>query len=324
MGFNSFLVTGAGGFIGSHLVERLVELNLDVRALVRYNSRNDWGLIDKLPANIKDAIDVRVGDLRDPYAVRESMNSVDAVFHLGAYTGIPYSYSQPIETLESNVMGTANVLMAARDSDTKVINVSSSEVYGTALYVPINEEHPLQPQSPYSASKIGAEMLAKSFFLTYDLPVVIVRPFNTYGPRQFARDLIPTIITQILVGSKVKLGSLETTRDYTYVEDIVDGIISAVDASPGEIINLGSNCEISAQDLVKKIASLLNKDIKIETVSTRIRPKYSEVQRLRCDNSKARDILKWQPKFSFDFGLRNTIEWIQGNLNLYKPNIYNI
>lgn len=321
------LVTGAGGFIGSHLIERLTNLGAKVKAFVRYNSRNDQGLIEILPLEVKEKIEVVMGDLRDTEALREAIKGIDIVFHLGALIAIPYSYIHPREVVETNIMGTLNILNAARDYEVeKIIHTSTSEVYGTAQYVPINERHPLQGQSPYSASKIGADKIAESFYRAYDLPIAIIRPFNTYGPRQSARAVIPTIITQALTQDKVSLGSLHPTRDLTYVEDTIDGFIKIAesDNSIGEVINIGSGFEISVGDLAKKIISLIGKNVEIISVSERIRPLKSEVERLIADTKKARELLGWKPKVSLDEGLTRTIKWFKKNLRRYKASIYNV
>ena len=320
------LVTGAGGFIGSHLTEKLVELNANVRAFVRYNSRNDWGLIELLPQYVKKKIEVVPGDLKDMDAVYHTAKDIDIIFHLGSLIAIPYSYVHPRETIETNISGTLNVLTAAKENNTeKIIHTSTSEVYGTAKYVPIDEKHQLQGQSPYSASKIGADKIAESFYRAYDLPVAIIRPFNTFGPRQSARAVIPTIITQSLTREKIFLGSLHPTRDYTYVEDVADAFIKVAESkkSTGEVINIGSNFEISIENLAKKIISLIGKDIEIVSDDVRIRPQKSEVERLWCDNTKAKKLLKWEPKTSLDEGLKKTIVWIFDNIHLYKPERYN-
>jgi len=321
------LVTGAGGFIGSHLVERLVDLEAKVRAFIRYNSRNDRGLIEILPLEVKEKIEVVMGDLRDTEALREAIKGIDIVFHLGALIAIPYSYIHPREVVETNIMGTLNILNTARDYKVeKIIHTSTSEVYGTAQYVPIDERHPLQGQSPYSASKIGADKIAESFYRAYDLPIATIRPFNTYGPRQSARAVIPTIITQALTQDKIFLGSLHPTRDLTYIEDTIDGFIKIAESnnSIGEVINIGSGFEISVGDLAKKIISLIGKNVKIISVSERIRPLKSEVKRLIADNKKARELLNWKPKVSLDEGLIRTIKWFKKNIRRYKASIYNI
>lgn len=321
------LVTGAGGFIGSHLVERLVGLGAEVRAFVRYNSRNDQGLIELLPPEVKDAIEVVMGDLRDAETMRDLARNIDIVFHLAALIAIPYSYLHPREVVETNIMGTLNMLNAARDYRVKkIIHTSTSEVYGTAQYVPIDEKHPLQGQSPYSASKIGADMLAGSFYRSYNMPIAIIRPFNTYGPRQSARAVIPTIISQALTKEQILLGSLYPTRDYTYVDDVVEAFIKVAESSSsiGEVINIGSNFEISIGDIAAKVLSMVGKNKQIVTDPRRMRPEQSEVERLWCDNSKARKLLGWEPKLNFDEGLSRTIKWISDHLSLYKPEVYNV
>ena len=319
------LVTGAGGFMGSHLTEHLVELGADVKAFVRYNSRNDWGLLELLPKKKKDRIEVIMGDLKDANAVHHAAKDRDIIFHLGALIAIPYSYVHPRETIETNILGTLNVLTAAQESSIeKVVHTSTSEVYGTAKYVPIDEDHPLQGQSPYSASKIGADKIVESFYRSFDLPVATIRPFNTYGPRQSARAVIPTIITQALTTEKICLGYLYPTRDYTYVEDVVEGFIKVAESpkSIGEVINIGSNFEISIGNLANKIISLIGKNVEIVTDPSRNRPPKSEVERLWCNNTKATELLKWETKVSLDEGLKKTIGWITDNIHLYKPELY--
>lgn len=321
------LVTGAGGFIGSHLTEHLVDLNADVKAFVRYNSRNDWGLLELLPKEKLDQIEVIMGDLRDEYAVRQAAKDVDVVFHLASLIAIPYSYIHPREVVETNVIGTLNVMMAANENSIKkIVHTSTSEVYGTAMYTPIDENHPLQGQSPYSASKIGADKIAESFYRSFDLPVTIIRPFNTYGPRQSARAVIPAIITQALTSNKIYLGSLHPTRDYTYVKDIINAFIKVAESrnAIGEVINVGSNFEISIGELAEKIISIICKDIEIITEPRRIRPEKSEVERLCCDNTKAKKLLGWEPKVTLEEGLKTTVKWILEHINLYKPHIYNV
>nr|QNO41772.1 GDP-mannose 4,6-dehydratase [Methanosarcinales archaeon ANME-2c ERB4]QNO42749.1 GDP-mannose 4,6-dehydratase [Methanosarcinales archaeon ANME-2c ERB4] len=319
-------LTGAGGFIGSQLVEELVRLGATVKAFVRYNSRNDWGLLELLPNDKLNQIEVIMGDLKDADAVRCVTKDVDIIFHLGSLIAIPYSYIHPRETIETNILGTLNVLTAAKEHEVeKLVHTSTSEVYGTARYVPIDENHPLQGQSPYSASKIGADKISESFYRSFDLPVATIRPFNTFGPRQSARAVIPTIIMQALTKEKIFLGSLHPTRDYTYVKDVVEGFIKVAESpeSVGEVINIGSNFEISIGDLVNKIFSLIGKNAEIITDSARIRPQDSEVERLWCDNTKAKRLLGWEPKTSLDNGLEKTIEWISEHMNLYKPELYN-
>jgi len=326
-GQKTVLVTGAGGFIGSHLTERLVHLGAEVKAFLRYNSRNDWGWIEVLPSPVKEKIEVVAGDLRNPETVGKAMRDVDIIFHLGALVAIPYSYVHPRDVVDTNIVGTLNMLIAAREyRPEKIVHTSTSEVYGTARYVPIDEKHPLQGQSPYSASKIGADKLVESFYRSYDLPLVTVRPFNTYGPRQSARAVIPTIITQVLAGNELFLGSLEPTRDFTYVDDIVEGFIKVSESERciGEVINLGSGFEISIGDLADKIVSLIRKEVRIVSEPERVRPSQSEVERLVANNSKARDLLGWQPRVSFDEGLQKTIDWFSQFRERYRPYIYNI
>lgn len=321
------LVTGAGGFIGSHLTEGLVNLGADVRAFVRYNSRNDFGLLEVLPENIKTKMNVVAGDLRDPDTVKNIVRNRDILFHLGALIDIPYSYLHPREAVDTNIMGTLNILMAAKDTKIeKAIHTSTSEVYGTAQYVPIDEKHPLQAQSPYSASKISADKLAESFYKSYDLPLTIIRPFNTYGPRQSARAVIPTIITQALVRDEISLGLTTPIRDFTYVSDVVDAFINIAesDNSIGEVINVGSGAGISIGDLANKIIFLTGREAKIIFDKERVRPPKSEVQKLVADNSKAKKLINWEVKTNLEAGLKKTIEWIGKNLGKYKIDIYNI
>lgn len=321
------LVTGAGGFIGSHLTEHLEELGATVKAFVRYNSRNDWGLLELLPREKLDEIEVIAGDLRDSDAIRQVVEDSEIVFHLGSIIAIPYSYIHPREVIETNVMGALNVLASARESGVeKVIHTSTSEVYGTARYVPIDEKHPLQGQSPYSASKIGADMIAESFYRSYEVPVATIRPFNAFGPGQSARAVIATIISQALTREKVYLGSLHPTRDYTYIDDVIEAFIKVAESpnSVGEVINIGSNFEISIGDIAKKVIAVMGKNVEIVTDPKRIRPEKSEVERLWCDNTKAGKLLGWQPKVSFDEGLKRTIAWISDNIDLYKPEIHNV
>jgi NAD dependent epimerase/dehydratase len=323
----SVLVTGAGGFIGSHLTDRLSSLGADVTAFVRYNSRNDRGMLEHIDEKTKNHITVVPGDLKDFNAIRDSMKDQDIVFHLGSLIAIPYSYVHSRETVETNVLGALNVLMAMKETGVeKLVHTSTSEVYGTAQYVPIDEKHPINPQSPYAASKASADSLAMSFHHSYDLPISIIRPFNTFGPRQSARAIIPTIITQALTQKEVKLGSLTPTRDFTYVSDTVEGFIKIAECkkSIGEVINIGSDQEISIGELADKIISVMNKKIKIKQEKQRIRPINSEVERLRTSNEKAKKLLNWKPMVALDNGLKQTIEWISDNLSLYKQNIYNL
>jgi len=324
------LVTGAGGFIGSHLVEELVKKGYKVRAFVHYNSFNRWGWLDYGDKKIKNSIEIFAGDVRDPNGVKESMRNIDVVFHLAALIGIPYSYHSPDTYVDTNIKGTLNILQAARGLDIeKVICTSTSEVYGTAQFVPITEEHPINPQSPYSATKASADFLALSFYRSFNLPLSIIRPFNTYGPRQSARAVIPTIITQIASGkTRIKLGSISPTRDLTYVKDTVEGFIKVAESekSIGKVINIGSNFAISIEDLAILISKLMNTKIKIEEEAQRQRPEKSEVERLCADNANAKRLLEWSPKYTLEEGLKETINWFsdQDNLRFYKLNIYNV
>lgn len=328
------LVTGADGFIGSHLTEALVRSGHDVRAFVLYNSFNSWGWLDHAERSVRDDLDVFAGDIRDPHGVKESMKGCDVVLHLAALIAIPYSYHSPDTYIDTNVKGTLNVLQAARElGGVKVIHTSTSEVYGTARFVPITEEHPLQGQSPYSASKIGADQLAYSFFASFGLPVTIVRPFNTYGPRQSARAVIPTIITQIASGQRrIKLGAIHPTRDFNFVLDSVAGFILAAnsDAGIGEVVNFGSNYEISIGDTARLIAETMGAEIEIDTDDKRLRPKDSEVERLWADNAKAKRLFGWEPAYGgrdgFKRGLAETAKWFAEakNLAAYKVDRYNI
>ena len=319
------LVTGAGGFIGSHLVEALVESGAKVRAFVHYRGNGSWGWLDQ--SKYKTHFEVVSGDVTDRDSVSAATKSISTVFHLAALIGIPYSYHAPVSYIRTNIEGTLNVLQAAREAEVdRVIHTSSSEVYGTAQYVPINEDHPLQGQSPYSASKIGADKLAESFHRSFGLPIVTIRPFNAFGPRQSARAVIPTIITQCLSGEVVKLGSLTPTRDFNYVSNTVDAFLRCAESSAvsGKTINVGSGSEISIGDLVEKIGRVLGKEVKIKRELKRTRPAESEVDRLLADNTVARKILKWNPKVGLDEGLRMTADWIRENLHGYKTYDYSI
>lgn len=322
------LVTGADGFIGSHLVEELLKEGYDVRAFVLYNSFNTWGWLDTFPKETLDKIDVFTGDVRDPNAVRKAMEGMDAVLHLAALIAIPYSYYAPDAYVDTNIKGTLNVLQAARDLGTeRVLVTSTSEVYGTAQYVPIDEKHPYQGQSPYSATKIGADRLAESFYRSFNLPVTIVRPFNTFGPRQSARAVIPTIITQLLSGKKeIKLGSLEPTRDFNYVKDTARGFIEIMksDRTIGEEINIATQKEISIGELAEELIRQINPNAKIVCDNQRLRPKKSEVERLLGNNEKIRRLTEWKPLYTFEEGLAETIEFLKGNLDKYKVDIYNV
>ncbi len=321
------LVTGAGGFIGSHLVEQLALTGAEVRAFVRYNSRGDPGLLRMLPPALFKQVHVIAGDLRDPSAMLNATRGINHVFHLGALIAIPYSYHHPVEVIETNIIGTLNVLNAAREQGVeRVVHTSTSEVYGTAQRVPMDEAHPLQGQSPYSASKIGADKIAESYFRSFDLPVVTLRPFNTYGPRQSARAVIPTIITQALTGEVVKLGNLEARRDLTYVADTVNGFLCVAEAEhvEGDTFNLGTGQEVSVGELVEVIFSLLGKTPAVEVERERLRPEKSEVQRLLSDNSSARQRLGWQPEMPLREGLRRTIDWIAAHLSMYQTDHYQL
>lgn len=327
-------ITGADGFIGSHLTESLVREGYSVRAFVMYNSFNSWGWLDHVSTEIRKNIKIFAGDIRDPRGVNEAMRGCDAVLHLAALIAIPYSYHSPDTYIDTNVKGTLNVLQSARELGVKrVIHTSTSEVYGTARFVPITEEHPLQGQSPYSASKIGADQLAYSFFSSFDLPVVIARPFNTYGSRQSARAVIPTVITQITSGAKqLKLGAITPTRDFSYVQDTVDAFIATLksDKGLGEVVNFGSNFEISISDVAALIAEIMNVKIDITSDTERMRPVNSEVERLWADNSKVKELFGWSPKYAgrdgLARGLLETINWFTQpeNLQRYKSDIFNI
>jgi NAD dependent epimerase/dehydratase len=319
------LVTGAGGFIGSHLTERLVELGASVRAFVRYNGRGDEGWLTGSP--VREQIEVYAGDVCDPDSVARATNGVATVFHLAALIAIPYSYQNPESCVRANVIGTLNVLRAARDLGVaRVVHTSTSEVYGTARYTPIDEAHPLQGQSPYAASKIGADKLAESFYLSFNVPVTTVRPFNTFGPRQSARAVIPTVISQALTGSEIKLGHLHPTRDLNYVSDTVEGFIRAAehDAAVGQTFNIGTGTEISIGDLAKLIGELTGRPLVIMTDDARFRPKASEVERLLADATRAREILGWKPNVSLREGLLRTIAWMRDSLGRYRPREYAI
>ncbi len=317
------LVTGAGGFVGSHLVERLLDAGAEVRCFIRYNSENRYGMLQDLPAERLAALEIIAGDLRDAEAVRQAAEGVDAIFHLGALIAIPYSYLHPREVIETNVLGTLNVLVAARDLGVgRVVHTSTSEVYGTAQYVPIDEKHPLQGQSPYSASKIAADKIVESFHASFDLPVVTIRPFNIFGPRQSARAVIPTIITQALTADAVRLGAVSPTRDFTFVRDTAGAYLCAVenDAAIGGVFNIGSGFEISIGDLARTIIRLVGRDVPLITdEEERLRPDRSEVRRLWADSTLAREVLGWTPGTPFEDGLRATIAWIASHLDRYKP-----
>ncbi|MFC1835969.1 GDP-mannose 4,6-dehydratase [Thermodesulfobacteriota bacterium] len=319
------LVTGAGGFIGSHLVEQLTEAGALVRAFVRYNSLGSWGWLDS--SRVKKEIEVLAGDVRDRDSVQGATEGIEVLFHLAALVGIPYSYYSPGSYVSTNIMGTLNVLQSARNSGVHlVVHTSTSEVYGTARYCPIDEDHPVQGQSPYSASKIAADKMAESFNLSFDFPVITVRPFNAFGPRQSARAVIPTIITQSLTSAKVSLGSLTPTRDFTFVRDTANSFLKAASDpnAVGQVINIGNGLEISIGDLAAKIASLLGRNVEITSTNERTRPDKSEVMRLCADCSKAHRLIGWHPKVSLEAGLEETIRWIQDNMESYRPDVYTI
>ena len=331
---NKVLVTGADGFIGSHLTEALVRAGYEVRAFTLYNSFGTWGWLDKCAADVKGKFEVFSGDIRDPHGVRTAVRDCEIVLHLAALIAIPYSYHSPDTYIDTNIKGTLNVLQASRDCGVaQVVHTSTSEVYGTARFVPITEEHPLQGQSPYSATKIGADQIAMSFYSSFDTPVVTLRPFNTYGPRQSARAVIPTIITQIANGVRqIKLGALHPTRDFSFVDDIVSGFIMAMNcrSAVGQVINLGSNFEISIANTAQSIAEVMSAEIEIVMDDVRVRPSKSEVERLFASNAKAREVLGWLPTYDghdgFKRGLAKTVEWFSEppNLGVYKSGIYNI
>lgn len=322
------LVTGAGGFIGSHLVERLLEGGAHVTAMLRYTSRSQRGCLEYLHPDLLNEIEPVLGDIRDFDAMRDVVRRADVVFHLAALIGIPYSYEHPQEVIDTNVLGTSNVLLAAREHDQieRVTLTSTSEVYGSARYVPMDEEHPVQPQSPYAATKIAADALGISFHRSFSVPVVIVRPFNSFGPRQSARAVIPTIIAQALGERPLRLGSLDTSRDFTFVRDTAEGFlrVTASDACVGEVVNLGTGCQIKIGDVVRQVGEIVGHELAVETDERRLRPKTSEVSHLEADASKAKRLADWQPQTSFADGLRETVEWIQAHLPLYRPQDYAI
>ncbi len=327
------LVTGADGFIGSHVVETLVKSGHEVRAFVLYNSFNSWGWLDESEQSIRDSIDVFAGDIRDPHGVDKAVEKQDVVLNLAALIAIPYSYHSPDTYIDTNIKGTLNILQAARRHNVKrVVQTSTSEVYGTAQYIPIDEVHPLHPQSPYAATKVGADQLALSFYASFDVPVGILRPFNTYGPRQSARAVIPTIISQLANKSKVKLGSLSPTRDFSFVQDTANGFLAAAqsDAIVGQTINLGSGFEVSIKETAETIAKLMNTKLELVDDEQRVRPENSEVERLHASIEKAKTLLGWQPELKglagFETGLKKTIEWFLNpkNLSRYKADRYNL
>jgi NAD dependent epimerase/dehydratase len=320
------LVTGAGGFIGSHLVEALLKQGAQVRAFVKYNGRGDWGMLSDLPEDSLKSIEVVLGDIRDPFFVHKAVKGCDYVFHLAALIGIPYSYVAPADYVMTNIQGTLNVLEACRSEGTeRIIHTSTSETYGTAQYVPIDEQHPLQGQSPYSASKIGADKMAQSYYTSFGLPVVVVRPFNTFGPRQSARAFIPTVVSQALTQEKIVMGALEPIRDMTYVKDTAEGFIQVglADKTIGQVVNLGVGQGRSIGEFTKIILKLLGKEnLPIVTDSARIRPSKSEVMRLVSSNQKAFELSGWKPRYTLEQGLSETIQWIRSHIDKYKPDLY--
>tara|TARA_B110000116_G_C16735566_1_gene535878 strand:- start:173 stop:1168 length:996 start_codon:yes stop_codon:yes gene_type:complete len=329
---NKLLLTGADGFIGSHLAELLISNGYNVKALVQYNSFGTWGWLDSIDSKIVDQMEIVSGDVRDPYFCNNLVKDCNSILHLAALIAIPYSYAAPHHYIETNILGTCNLLQSAVFHEIeKFIQTSTSEVYGTAQYVPIDEDHPLSAQSPYAASKIGADQLALSFYNSFDLPLTIVRPFNTYGPRQSARAVIPSIIIQLIQGKEISLGGLTPTRDFNFVTDIAKGFIASLDSERalGEVINLGSNYEISIEDTASLIAEVMQKEIEIKQAEERLRPKNSEVERLFSSNKKAKALLNWEPEYQGLEGLRRgleeTINWfsIEENIKLYKSDIYN-
>ena len=322
------LVTGAAGFIGSHLVENLAAEGRQVRAMIHYNFQNNWGWLEALPPQLLENIEVFPADVCDPFAVRKAVNGCDTVFHLASLIAIPYSYLAPASYVDTNVKGTLNVLQACRDEGVdRIVHTSTSETYGSAQYVPIDENHPLVGQSPYSASKIAADKLAESYHLSFDLPVATIRPFNTFGPRQSARAVIPTIITQALTGAEtIRLGALHPVRDLNYVKDTVAGFLAVAHTAGaiGTVTNVGRGEGIRVGELADLILELCGSDARIESQAERLRPDKSEVQRLICGNQKARDLLGWQPQHSLRQGLEATVEWMRANLERYKPGLYNV
>ncbi|MDD5593716.1 MAG: SDR family NAD(P)-dependent oxidoreductase [Candidatus Margulisbacteria bacterium] len=321
------LVTGAGGFIGSNLVEELVKSGVRVKALVHYNSSNDWGNIEALPKPIRDELEIFAGDIRDAFAMQQCVKGCSVVFHLAALIGIPYSYVAPEAYVDTNIKGTLNMLQAALANNVeKFVQTSTSETYGTAIYTPIDEKHPLQGQSPYSASKIGADKIAESYHLSFGLPVATIRPFNTYGIRQSARAVIPTIIAQALTKDKIKLGSLTPVRDLTFVKDTVRGFIkiAEADSSVGEVINIGSGFGITIKELVDKILAIVGQQVEVVCDEARVRPEKSEVRQLIADNRKAGKLVGWQPGLSLEAGLGQTVEWLRENIKSYKADLYNV
>lgn len=323
----NILITGAGGFIGSHLTEKLVKEANSVKSFVHYNSRNDHGLLNYLDKDIKDSLNIITSDIADPVSVFKAMKDVDVVFHLAALIGIPYSYYSPNSYVQTNINGTLNVLNAARELGTKkIIHTSTSEVYGTAIYTPIDEKHPLQGQSPYSATKIGADKLAESYYLSFELPVATIRPFNTFGPRQSLRAVIPTIITQALKGNRIKLGNIDTVRDFNYVKDTVNGFINVAQSNQnnGEVVNIGSGIGITIGEIVNHVGTILNKELEVITETKRLRPEKSEVFTLICDSSKAQQLIGWQQDYSIEDALKETVKWFEENLSQFESDKYTV
>lgn len=320
------LVTGAGGFIGSHLAERLAHMGAHVRAFVRYNSRGDLGHLQQAAPDVRGEIEVVMGDLKDSETVRKAVRGTEVIFHLGALVAIPYSYHSPLDFVQTNVMGSAHVMLAALDAGVRrIVHTSTSEVYGTAQYTPIDERHPLQGQSPYSASKIAADMLVESYHRSFQLPVVTIRPFNTYGPRQSARAVIPAIIVQALGGETIRLGATHPKRDFTFVDDTVEGFVRIGEENVvGKIFNIGSGREIAIEDMVALVGQVLGKRLRILIDDERLRPPLSEVERLIADTSQARGTLGWSPKVSLEDGVGATIEWLRTHLHQYRPEVYAI
>lgn len=322
------LITGSEGCIGSHLTEKLVKKGADVTALVQYNSFNNWGWLETFDKEVLKSINVVTGDIREYDGMKKIIKGQEAVFHLAALIAIPYSYHSPMAYVKTNIEGTTNVLEACKEFGVeKIVHTSTSEAYGTALYAPIDEKHPLQGQSPYSASKIGADKIAESYFKSFNTPVATIRPFNIYGPRQSARAVIPTIISQIVSGMKeIKLGALSPTRDFNYVKDIAEAFIKIAesDKTIGEVINAGTGKEISIGDLADKIIKVIGKDVKIVCDEERLRPKNSEVNRLLCNNTKIKELTEWRPQYTLEEGLTETIQWIEKNMQYFKPDIYNV
>jgi NAD dependent epimerase/dehydratase len=320
------LVTGAGGFIGSHLTEELVKQGEDVRTFVRYNSRDERGLLEEIPKEIRKQIEVIPGDLKDPDGVKKAVKGCSKIFHLGALIAIPYSYVHPFDFVQTNVIGTANLLNACLEESPleKIIHASTSEVYGTAQYIPINEKHPLQAQSPYAASKIAADKLVESYYLSFDLPVTTIRPFNTFGPRQSLRAIIPTILSQALSGKKIYLGNIKPRRDFLFVKDTVRGFIELEKCNEGvgKVVNIGTGMDISIEELVEQVLRLMGKQGEIEVEDRRIRPKQSEVMQLLSDTRLAQSLFSWAPRFSLEEGLKETIEWYRENLYRFKVGSY--